>query len=302
MRILIADDDATSRLLLRRHLTQEGHEVIEASDGNTAWGALTGPNPPRAALLDWMMPGKSGLEICGEMRARKDLPYVHIILVTARQEREDVLQGLAAGADDYLTKPIDFQELHFRIAIVKRLIEMQERLQEANRHLEEMLLTDHLTKVLNRRAIIQGLERELDRARRNKTPLMIIMADIDHFKAVNDTHGHLVGDEVLRQFSARLKQICRPYDQLGRYGGEEFLLVIPGINEGHARELAERFRAVISESPVHSGDITLNLTSSFGAYWVATPDARVVDEFIGKADDLLYLAKHHGRNRVEFAA
>lgn len=301
MRILIADDDATSRLLLRRHLTQEGHEVIEASDGTAAWGALTGPNPPRAALLDWMMPGKSGLEICREMRERKDLPYVHIILITARQERQDVLEGLAAGADDYLTKPLDLQELHFRIAIVKRLVEMEERLQEANRHLEEMLLTDHLTKVLNRRAIIQGLERELDRARRNRTSLMIIMADIDHFKAVNDTHGHLVGDEVLRQYTARLKQICRPYDQLGRYGGEEFLLVIPGINEGHARELAERFRAVISEEPMQIGELALPLTSSFGAYWVSAPDARDVDGYIGKADDLLYLAKHHGRNCVEFS-
>jgi diguanylate cyclase (GGDEF)-like protein len=297
MRILIADDDPVSRRLLQATLVKLGHDVVIVTNGNDAVDALDAPDGPRLAILDWMMPGADGLAVCRRMRQRAE-PYVYVILLTARDGREDMMAAMDAEADDFLTKPLDAVELRARVRCAERVLTLQERLLQTQAALRHQATHDHLTGLWNRRRILDELDRELSRHGRDHRPVAVVMADIDHFKAINDTHGHAVGDVVLREVGERLRAGLRGYDCLGRYGGEEFLLVLPGSDDVSARGVAERARWAISSTPIAAEGVSLPVTVSMG---VAASDDTPTDAapLVARADEALYRAKTAGRNRVE---
>jgi diguanylate cyclase (GGDEF)-like protein len=298
MRVLVADDNLISRRLLEAALRQWGYDVVLADDGNEAWNILRSPNAPRLAILDWMMPGLSGPELCRRVRQAGGERYTYILLVTSRAEKQDVIEGLEAGADDYITKPFDQMELKVRLAGGRRIVELQDQLLEAQATLREQATLDALTKVWNRRSILEILEREVDRAAREHSPLSVAMADLDHFKQVNDTYGHLAGDAVLVEAVRRMRSSMRSYDSLGRYGGEEFLLLFPGCEPAAAERLAERMRAEIERRPLDWQTGPIRFTISFGVTTLRADQRLPSEALLRVADAALYQAKQQGRNRV----
>ncbi len=299
MEILIAEDDPTSRQILIALLGKWGYKVRVACDGDQAWRELQGPETPRIAILDWMMPEMDGVEICRRLRLEepKRPHYTYILLLTARGAREDLVQGMEAGADDYLVKPFDPQELRVRIRAGQRIVELQAQLQAAQEELKRQSMTDPLTGILNRRAVLERLEAEISRAGRENTALGLGILDIDHFKTVNDTWGHLAGDDVLREVAGRVRASLRTYDVFGRVGGEEFLIVLPGTPLGSVKGVAERLRKAISQPPMSTHKGLLRVTASVGVTVWRGPEG--LDSFLERADRALYLAKEKGRNRVE---
>lgn len=295
MRILIAEDETIQRRLLESLLTGWGHEVVVATDGSQAWAMLQGENRPELTILDWMMPGMDGLRVCAEMRKDSSQPYIYIVLLTARDRKQDLVQALEAGADDYLVKPCEAQELKARLKAGKRILDLQEQLVSANRTLQFQATHDSLTGLLNRRAIVEILHKELARAQREREAVSVILVDIDHFKKINDTQGHPAGDAVLCRVSQIMKSSVRNYDSVGRYGGEEFLIVLPGCPSELATERAEHVRLMLSEpSPDPSEN---RITVSMGV--AAAHGPIKMEELLTRADDALYRAKRNGRNRVE---
>ena len=222
MRVLVAEDDRVSRAILKLNLEKWGYEVVVCTDGLQAWSELQKPDAPRMAILDWMMPGMDGIQLCQAVRGRSEQPYVYILLLTAKSLKEDLLAGLNAGADDYLTKPMDPHELELRLRAGRRILDLQSELIAAREDLHIQATHDSLTGVANRRAVLETLESEVVRAMRQHVPLGVILADLDHFKSINDAHGHAVGDTVLREAASRMVAALRPYDRLGRYGGKNF--------------------------------------------------------------------------------
>lgn len=288
MRILIAEDDPISRKLLAAVLQKSGHEVVVTSNGAEALEAARKPGAPRLLILDWMMPEMDGFEVCRHIRAlpADDPPY--IILLTALVDEEHLVAGLNEGADDYIAKPFKTRELLARVEVAGRIVGLQARLaQEAS--------FDSLTGVANRASILRTLERELAIAQRTHDVVGVAMLDIDFFKNVNDTLGHAGGDDVLREFALRCTHTLRMCDDLGRYGGEEFLIVAPGC---HARgPLWERVRSHIAATPFQTGTEEVSVTVSIGASsgaWGNSPQS-----LIEAADKALYKAKRGGRNRIE---
>jgi two-component system, cell cycle response regulator len=301
MKILIADDDPVASRLLDRLLVKWGYEVIAAHDGTEAWEVLQAENAPRVALLDWIMPGIDGLEICRRVRARSSQPYVYIMLLTANDKVGNLVEGLESGADDYLTKPFHPQELRARLRVGLRMLDLESRLVEARESLRFKASHDSLTTIWNRGAIIEMLERELSRARRDGSSVGILLADIDHFKRVNDTRGHLVGDEVLRAVTGRLKGEVRSYDSVGRYGGEEFLILLPGCDNPKLTTKAERLVKVVERSSIGTSTGTVAVTISIGGIASGDCPHADVNKLLRAADTALYRAKVSGRNRSEMA-
>jgi two-component system cell cycle response regulator len=211
MRILIAEDEPVQQRLIKKWLAKWGHEVIVANDGVEALSVLQADNPPMLAILDWMMPGMEGPQICRQLRKCADRPYIYIVLLTAKNEKQDLIAALHAGADDYLAKPFDAQELRARLETGMRILRLQEQLLFASEH-------DPLTGLLNRGAVVDALKWELARAQREGSSIGVILADLDHFKAINDTFGHLEGDSVLRAAARTISSSIRGYDSAGRYG------------------------------------------------------------------------------------
>jgi two-component system cell cycle response regulator len=297
MRILIAEDETVQRRLLERLLIGWGHEVVVASDGHQALSLLREGNHPDLAILDWMMPGADGPTICRELRKDEGHAYIYIILLTARDRKQDLLEAMEAGADDYLAKPFDAQELKVRLNAGKRVLDLQDQLVSANRSLQFQAAHDPLTGLYNRGAIVGILQNELLRAARERKPVSIIMADIDHFKQINDTRGHSAGDAVLRRAAERMQASVRSYDAVGRYGGEEFLIVFPGCSARMAKERAEQIRLILSEpGPNPTED---PITVSMGVASASNPTQG--EDMLSCADDALYRAKRNGRNRVELS-
>ncbi len=298
MKILIAEDDKTSFFMLESLLEKWGYTVLAVRDGDEAFKLLSGDEPPLLAILDWMLPGMSGPEICSSLREGREgngKPYQYIIILTVKEEKEYVVEGLKAGADDYLTKPFDSQELQMRLRVGERILHLQEQLRTA-------ALYDDLTGLLNRGAVIERLENELSRSWRTGVPLSIALLDIDHFKEVNDTYGHITGDRVLREIGRRIKAVIRSYDSLGRYGGEEFLLVFPGLSGSVADGICERVRSAIMEKPFLPSEMKKDqnpffISASLGLFEIPAV-CETVDAVLTKADDALYRAKGSGRNRV----
>ena len=293
MRILIADDDPTTLLLLESALREWEFEVVTVRDGNAAWEILRSPDSPPLALLDWMMPRLSGIEVCRKVRQESEAAFVYLVLLTGRAKTQDVVQGMEAGADDYLSKPFEEQELKARLRAGQRIVELHEALRIH-------ATSDALTGISNRRIILETLGRECARAAREGTVVGLIMADLDYFKRINDTLGHLAGDAVLHEASRRMGSVLRPYDAIGRYGGEEFLVVLPGCNQASTVAVAERMRQAVKQAEVATPAGTISITVSLGAVIGKGPSIDA-DELIKIADAALYRAKRAGRNRVEAA-
>jgi diguanylate cyclase (GGDEF)-like protein len=299
MRVLIADDNKDSAESLATLLRIWGFVPVIVHDGQAALAFLREAAIPTLALIDWVMPGINGIDICREIRKETCRPYTYLILVTGRSGKDHMVDGLTAGADDYLIKPVDPHELHARLNTARRILELQDQLLATQRQLHEQATRDSLTGLWNRAMILETLERELTRSRRESQPLSVIMADIDHFKQINDMHGHLVGDRVLRQTAQRLMTMLRPYDTVGRYGGEEFLVVLPGCVASVAMTLAERLRQCMAAEPIADNDQAFQVTVSFG---VSVWDGQTTgQELLHSADRALYEAKRTGRNRVTSA-
>ena len=304
MRILIADDSIVSRHLLDATLRKWGYDVVVACDGNEAWAMLQQEGAPKIAILDWVMPGMTGTEVCRRVRIMQQESnlYTYIVLLTSKSQREDLIEGMESGADDYLTKPFDQHELKVRLRPGTRIIELQKELVAAKDELREQATKDFLTRIWNRSSILDILERELVRGARENRPVGVVLADLDHFKLVNDTYGHFAGDAVLREFARRVNSTIRSYDSIGRYGGEEFLIVLPGCDEALTRKHAERIREAMALEPMSFTEESRLVTCSFGAT-AGIPDANTLQEtLIRIADDALYEAKRQGRNRVVYRA
>ena len=296
MRILIADDDFTSRSMLAAVLRKSGHEVVETVNGAEAWDALQQPEAPALAILDWMMPEMDGPEVVRRVRALQTDRPPYIIMLTTKGEKADIVAGLDAGANDYLAKPFDPGELHARVEVGRRMVEMQDALIESREILAHQATHDPLTGLLNRRAILDRLREELARAGRYSDLLAVGMCDIDHFKQINDTHGHQTGDDVLCGLTQILSDSLREYDSIGRMGGEEFLVITPMKAGVDCTSVFGRFCVRVAESKITTRSGVSSVTVSIGV--ACSTVESTVDEILAAADAALYRAKNEGRNRV----
>ena len=300
MQALVVDDSAVYRKLIGDHLRSWGFGVILAESGSEAWRILEQPNAPKLVLLDWVLPDLDGLELCQRIRqAGASSPYTYIILLTSKEGRQNMLQAMQAGADDYLVKPFDELELKARLLVGKRILDLQEELVSARESMRHAATHDSLTGLTNRGEILAMLERELERARRERKPVAVILCDVDHFKNVNDTLGHLFGDEALREIGRRLRAQLRVYDGVGRYGGEEFLMVLPSCDLPNALLRANELREIIANTPVVCSGEERLITMSMGVAVSACEGKNEVEMLLNQADAGLYKAKEKGRNRIE---
>jgi len=296
-RILVVDDHEDNVELLRARLEARGYAIETAMDGQEALDAVAA-RAPDLILLDVMMPRIDGIEVARRIKGNPQLPFIPIIMQTALETTEDKVEGLDAGADDYITKPINFTELEARVKSLLRIKGLQEELARANETLLKMSQTDGLTGVDNRRHIEERLTEMFEHAARLNEPLACMMCDVDHFKSVNDTYGHQAGDAVLRQVADIVRQTAREIDRVGRYGGEEFIVPLPGANVDDAAAFAERVRGEVAARPfVYEGG-TVHRTISAGVSAWPHPDVRHQEALVKAADDALYVAKALGRDRV----
>jgi two-component system, cell cycle response regulator len=300
VRVLIAEDNLVSQTVLREMLSQWGYEVVVTRNGNEAWEVLQQKDAPRLAILDWVMPGLDGVEVCRQVRRGTERPYIYIILLTSKTDRQDLIEGMDAGADDYVTKPFNANELKVRVRAGHRILDLQAELMATQEALRLQAAQDSLTGLWNHGTIVQLLQRELNRAERENHSVGVIMADLDHFKQINDVYGHVVGDAALCQVAQRLRTHVRSYDAVGRYGGEEFLVVLPGCALEATRRAAERIHEAIGQHTIQVEGIELAITMSLG---VAATDGVRADavSMVRSADAAAYQAKANGRNRVEVA-
>jgi diguanylate cyclase (GGDEF)-like protein len=297
MKVLIADDNQMSRVLLRNSVERWGYEVVSAANGLEAWEILAQPDAPPMAILDWVMPDVTGPELCRRVRENHREPYTYILLLTSKNTKNDTVEGFEAGADDYIIKPFDDNELRMRLRAGQRIVDLQLKLMQAREELRERANKDLLTMLPNRSAIAAALEREISRCHRDNRTCGIILLDIDHFKRINDTYGHFAGDAVLRETAMRLRGNMREYDQVGRYGGEEFLVVLPNCDLDAASKQAERMRHKLHAEVMRVDGAELSVSASFGVT-VSDCSERSPDIFVRVADEALYRAKASGRNCV----
>jgi diguanylate cyclase (GGDEF)-like protein len=287
LRVLIADDDPVARRVLEAAVGGLGHVVTAVADGEQALEQLAQPEGPGLAILDWQMPGLDGLAVCRAVRQQSER-YVYIVLLTAKGGLQHMLEAFAAEVDDFLVKPVDIAELRARLRVGERLLRLQRELRHRATH-------DMLTDLPNRRAILANLDAELSRARRANTVVSVALADLDHFKEINDGFGHLAGDAAIRESGGRMRAALRTYDSLGRYGGEEFLMVLPECDLLQACGVADRVRAAIADGPIrevpHPITVSIGVTST-------TSTGFDSDALLRSADEALYRAKSKGRNRV----
>lgn len=300
MRVLIADDSIVSRHLLEATLRRWNYEVIVASDGTEAWAVLEQPGAPSLAILDWMMPGLTGPEICRLVRKQNREPYTYILLLTSKSLKEEVIEGLEAGADDYITKPFNQHELNVRLRAGRRIVELQAELMRAREELREQATHDSLTRIWNRAAILELLQHEIERSSREKAPLSVVMVDLDNFKLINDTHGHVAGDAVLYETVRRMQTSMRSYDAIGRYGGEEFLIVLPRCDSESSFKQAERLRVALAADAMKLSECAVLVAASFGVTTAQDASRATSEGLVHAADTALLQAKRQGRNRVVF--
>jgi two-component system cell cycle response regulator len=299
VKILVADDSPVYRKLVEQSLSQEHYTVLLAKNGREALDLFT-EHQPELVITDWSMPDISGIELCQHIRRDDQQFYTYVILVTGNTDKEEVIEGLAAGADDYLTKPFHPGELKARVRVGRRIVDLHREVQDKNRQLEEMALTDALTGLPNRRAIDFWASRQLSAAVRHDFPIWVVMADLDHFKSINDTHGHDAGDAVLKTFAEILKSNTRRSNICGRLGGEEFLSIITHVEKKNVAIAIERIRSQFEAQKFTVGPRTFSATASFGIASMLAPACSDFGELVARADAALYSAKRQGRNRVEF--
>jgi len=298
-RILIAEDDLTARTILTGLLKKWGYQVTAVNDGQAAWEQLNQPDAPLLVILDWVMPGLDGLDVIKLVRAKVVDQEPYIILLTSKDQKGDVYSGLESGANDYIKKPFDIEELFARLRVGERSLELQARLFETQQNLEHLATHDPLTGVLNRRAVLDQLSRELSRAERcENTGVSIGFFDIDFFKQINDQYGHQAGDEVLKAIVELLLGKLRPYDTFGRLGGDEFLIIAPETHEENSENLFERLASAVAGLKIKTGAGEVSVTASIG---VARAGKHTdLDHLLDEADAAMYQAKQAGRNQVSF--
>jgi diguanylate cyclase (GGDEF)-like protein len=300
--VLVAEDDPLFRRLLLSKLQAWNYHVVVAEDGDKAWLALQQPDAPSLLLFDWMMPGMDGLELCRRVRQREDGPYPYILLLTANDTKEQIVNGLNAGADDYLTKPVNVDELRARLQVGRRILGLQNALHQKEQELRFAATHDALTNFWNRGALVEFLQRESARAARSQGPFSILMIDVDNFKKINDRYGHLTGDLVLKEVANRLSSVSRCTDWVGRYGGEEFMVIAAGCGGDALPMVSERLRESVGRHPVETPSGPVPVTVSVGALFVDSgAGSEDSDLLMRLADEALYRAKAAGRNRVELA-
>ena len=301
MKILAVDDDPWICNVVVTCLARAGHEVVEAADGQAAWEAWQGEHF-RMMITDWMMPVVNGPELIRRIRAENWPSYTYVILLTVKDAKEDVVTGLEVGADDYMTKPFSLDELRARVVVGERILNLESRLSKSRDRLERLATYDGLTGLLNRWAIEEHAEAELSRVRREGGSVSLILLDLDYFKEINDQHGHLAGDQALRLVATLLVQNVRPYDWVGRWGGDEFLIVLPETRLPEASVVVERVRAAMAAArltlPDDTGTIQMRVS-----IWVtnASVDSGALpsrETLLRQADEALYRAKREGRNRA----
>jgi two-component system, cell cycle response regulator len=298
MKILVAEDDPVARCRLEESLREWGYEVLAVANGVTASRMLQASDSPQLALLDWMLPERDGPQLCRDVRSRTPDGYIYIILLTSKAHTEEIAAAFEAGADDYLIKPFEMRELQARLLAGQRIVKLQDDLIGAREAMRHQATHDSLTGAWNRYAILESLDRELQRAQREGGPVSVLLADLDHFKHINDTLGHPAGDAVLKEVVERMMTGLRPYDLIGRYGGEEFLIVLPGVDANDAWNLAERLRLRMAAEPVHYAKQPINLTMSLGVARCGNGEPGSAIDLLSAADQALYQAKESGRNRV----
>jgi len=301
-KILLADDERIARSMVLSWLEEWGYQVVIATDGQEALDRLNEDKQIRIALLDWVMPRVDGLDVVRQIRSESQEPYIYTVLLTARNDKKHVVQGLDAGADDYLVKPADPLELEVRLRAGSRVIDLQEQLLTAREALRFEATHDALTGMANRGALLKVLDIELSRAARSHHSTSVLFADIDHFKRVNDTYGHAAGDAVLIEVGKRIGQGIRSYDKLGRLGGEEFLVVLPECDARLATIVGERLRRVVAAGPIRVGGNDIPCTVSIGAAGTDQRPGASAVELLEASDSALYRAKGSGRNRLMLAA
>jgi diguanylate cyclase (GGDEF)-like protein len=305
MKVLIAEDENISRMVLAKALANHGYEVLQAHDGQEAWDIFQKEKEDiYIAILDWQMPKMDGIELCQRIKDASLSHYVYVIFLTGKKDIDSIVEGLETGADDYLPKPFDRRELLSRLKVGLRLIEFEKALREANEKLHTLAITDGLTGISNRRAIFERLRGEISRAGRENSTFCLIMLDIDHFKKVNDTYGHGAGDKVLVEIVNRIKSELRPHDDIGRYGGEEFLVGISKADSKISRVIAEKLRKCICERPFQVEDRKIDVSISLGVVDFMPSRDHDINDFlegmIKAADIALYKAKEAGRNRAVY--
>lgn len=303
MKILLAEDSAVYRCLMSECLKEWGFDLVVANDGAEAWRLLKGPDAPRLILLNWMLPCIDGIELCRRVRKLETCEgYAYIVILTAQARKEALAEAMEAGADDYLVKPFEPSELRARLLVGKRILDLQRDLVFSRESFRFAATHDFLTGILNRAEVLASLERELARNRRANGPVGIVLADLDHFKQINDSLGHLAGDVVLKEVARRLKSDLRVYDSVGRYGGEEFLVVLPGCDLDTTTRRANEICRFVSSEPIATLGGRTAVTLSMGATASnCSPDA-TIESLLQEADTALYRAKENGRNRVESSA
>ena len=305
LKILVVDDEQTARRLVEKALTRLGHDVLLADSGESAWQKIQEAQEPiRFVVTDWNMPLMNGIQLIKKIRATTLPGYVYTILVTSNSKNEDIVQGLYAGADDYLTKPFNPTELEARVAVGERMLALEDGLMQANNQLAKLAMVDSLTGLLNRRAIYKFARAELERARRVSEPISVIFLDVDEFKNVNDEHGHLTGDEALKLIAQVIKRHSRTYDGIGRWAGDEFLVVLPGAGAADAQNVGERIVEGIAATKLalpESGILSLSVSAGVATQTKMTGAVALLDDIIQRADDALYRAKKAGGNQIEIA-
>jgi diguanylate cyclase (GGDEF)-like protein len=296
--VLVADDSPVYRKLVEQALSQDSCTALFANSGHQAIEIFEREHPD-LVITDWVMPDLTGIELCQKIRADSQSSYTYVIILTSNAEKENVVKGLSAGADDYLTKPFDRDELLARVHVGRRLIDLHRQIEAKNRLLEELALTDSLTGLPNRRAIEEWSARQLSGAARHGFPMWVVLMDLDHFKSVNDTYGHDAGDTVLKKFGEVLRANTRLSDISGRIGGEEFLLVLTHADEKSVGVVLERIRKQLAEERFEWKGSTISVTASFGVAGFSGKKAPEFSQLVKQADGALYRAKDNGRNRIE---
>ena len=300
MKILIAEDDLISSRILQKNLENWGYETVLARSGEGAWQALQ-DEELRLAILDWMMPGMDGVEVCRKIRRRKKYKYTYIILLSAKDRKQDIIAGLSSGADDYMTKPVNFLELRARLQTGKRIIDLEDKLLFIQNQLKDIASRDSLTKIWNRAEISKFLSEELERGEREKKPTGVVLLDVDHFKKINDFYGHAIGDQALLQVVSRLKRKIRKSDKIGRYGGDEIIIILPNCGLTDVKRIGDRLRLAVGKRYIKTELDNVQVTVSAGCATSELPVTASADKIIKVADGALLKAKKQGRNCVVLA-